>query len=77
MQQLRRGGARRQEERDFPMQCLRVFGGGEDEYCQERAEAGDGRESHTVVILCDIRIYRTALVKHIWLALCSRVTREF
>ena len=30
-----------------------------------------------IVILHNARIYHTALVKRIWLALCSRVTRKF
>ena len=30
-----------------------------------------------IVILHNARIYHTVLVKHIWLALCSRVTRNF
>jgi len=33
--------------------------------------------AETVYILHNARIYRTALVKRIWLALCSRVTRKF
>jgi len=30
----------------------------------------------SVLILHNVRIYRTALVKRIWLALCSQVTRK-
>ncbi len=37
----------------------------------------DGVDTAREAILHNARIYRTALVKRIWLALCSRVTRKF